>query len=287
MEIMDSIENDTQPDFRKLAGQYASFFTALGGVCITVLTLILALERVPNRADLHSVLIASLVVATVVSFIGAHLMAETAASIRQPAPIVDNPLSSPNPYNPAHQKETPPWVGGRLFLLASTNIYLGAILTSFSLMLLPAAYDKLNARELTLITLSVFLVVLVSAYFWMDRYFAFRMGPLGLENEPEPPKPSIRQKVAVIVFSLAASAVIVFTRGDTARKYIQAAEFITLIALSAGSGFYFNRVYHQKPQPELRDWKQVSLFFYAVITFSCITIFALGLRLIVPSLLPK
>jgi hypothetical protein len=285
--MVDGIENDTQPDFRKLAGQYASFFTALGGVCITVLTLILALERVPNRADLHSVLIASLVVATVVSFIGAHLMAETAASIRQPVPSVGNPLPLPTPQNPVYQKETPPWVGGRLFLLASINIYLGAILTTFSLMLLPAAYDKLNARELTLITLSVFMVVSVSAYYWMDRYFAFRMRPLGLGYEQKPPKPSLRQKGVVIVFSVAASAVIVFTRGDTARKYVQAAEFITLIALSASSGFYFNRIYHQKQQPELRDWKQVSLFFYAVITFSCITIFALGLRLIVPSLLPK
>lgn len=172
--------------------------------------------------------------------------------------------------------------GGRLFLLASINIYLGAILTSFSLMLLPAAYDKLNARDITLITFTVFLIVLVSAYFWMDRYFASRMNPL---RPDQPPKPSRAQKAAVISVSLVASAVIVFLHGDITRKYVQAAEFIILIALSAGSGFYFNRVYHQNQQPEQRDWKQVSFFFYAAITFSCITIFALGLRLILPSFL--
>jgi hypothetical protein len=278
--MMNRSENDTQPDFRKLAGQYASFFTALGGVCITVLTLILALERVPNRADLHSVLVASLIVATVVSFIGAHLMAETAACIRQPAPRPETSLLSSANGSPGWEQETPQWVGGRLFLLASINIYLGAILTSFSLMLLPAAYDKLNARDITLITLTVFLVVLVSAYYWMDRYFVSRIKPL----EHLPFKPSWSQKALVIAASLLASAAIVFLRGNITRKYVQAAEFIILIVLSASSGFYFNRVYHQKPQPEARDWKQVSIFFYAAITFSCITIFALGLRLILPSL---
>lgn len=277
---MNGIEKDTQPDFRKLAGQYANFFTALGGVCITVLTLILALERVPNRADLHSVLVASLIVATVVSFIGAHLMAETAASIRQPVTSVE---TSPPPSvneSPAQEKETPQWVGGRLFLLASINIYLGVILTSFSLLLLPAAYDKLNAREITLITLTVFLVVVVSAYYWMDRYFVSRIKPL----KQLPLRPSWSQKAVVIAASLLASAAIVFLRGEITRKYVQATEFIILIILSASSGFYFNRVYHQKQQPEQSDWKQVSTFFYAAITFSCITIFALGLRLILPSL---
>jgi len=264
-------ETGTQPNFRKLAEQYASFFTALGGVCITVLTLILALERVPNRADLHSALVASLIVATVVSFIGAHLMAETAASIRQPTTGVGE--------NPVQDEEPPQWVGGRLFLLASINIYLGAILTSFSLMLLPAAYDKLNARDITMITLAVFLVVLISAYYWMDRYFVSRIKPM----EQLPLNPSRWQKASVIAVSLMACAAIVFFGGGVTRKYVQATEFIILVVLSATSGFYFNRVYHQK-QPEQRDWKNVSFFFYAAITFSCITIFALGLRLILPSL---
>jgi hypothetical protein len=234
---------------------------------------------------LHSVLIASLIVATVVSFIGAHLMAETAACIRQPATRAETSSLSPANGSPVQEIETPSWVGGRLFLLASINIYLGAILTSFSLMLLPAAYDKLNARDITLITLTVFLVVLVSAYYWMDRYFVSRMRPLGLEHEQKPPKPSLKQKAVVIAVSVAASVIIFLPLGEITRKYVQAAEFIILIALSASSGFYFNRVYHQK-QPEERDWKHVSVFFYAAITFSCITIFALGFRLIIlPSLL--
>lgn len=284
---MNRIENNTQPDFRKLAGQYASFFTALGGVCITVLTLILALERVPNRADLHSVLIASLVVATVVSFIGAHLMAETAACIRQPVTSTEGSQPSSANVTPAHDGGTPSWVGGRLFLVASINIYLGVILTSFSLMLLPAAYDKLNARDITVITAAVFVVVLVSSYYWMDRYFAFRMQPLGLDQKAR--KVSGEWKARVIGVSLLAGAFIGFLQGDVARKWVHAAEFIILIALSASSGFYFNRIYHQERQlesPEQHDWKRVSLFFYAAITYSCITIFALGLKLIIlPSLL--
>jgi uncharacterized membrane-anchored protein len=287
------IENETQPDFRKLAAQYASFFTALGGICITVLTLILALDRDPIRADLHSALVASLSVAILISFIGAHLMAEMAASIRQPAASGKTPSPSLPAQSPYPDKETPPWAGGRLFLLASINIYLGVILTSLSLMLLPAAYNKRNARDITVITLSAFLVVLFSAYYWMKRYFISRIRPLGSEGES--PKPSRKQKTFVIAVSLAVSAAIFF---PLTRKYAQAIEFIILIGLSAGSGFYFNHIYHKRPQETQeeqreklqaeqreRDWKLVSTVFYAAITFSCITIFALGLSLILPSFL--
>lgn len=236
---MNSLENSTQPDFRKLAGQYASFFTALAGVCITVLTLILAIQCTTQRAELHSVLVASLVVATLVSFIGAHLMAETAACFRQPTSL--EPLSQ----SVADQNSAR--VGRRLFLLASTNIYLGVILTSFSLMLLPAAYDKQNDRAITGITLVVFLAVVISALLWMRSYFASRI--TRPDEEPPPRKLSKAKKFAVWAVSGVAT-ILILIPGNTWRIWMQTLEFIVLVCLSAASGFYFIRIYHPKQESD-------------------------------------
>lgn len=268
-------KNETQPNFRKLAEQYASFFTALAGICITVLTLSLALNRQPVNPDLYSALIASLFVATAVSFIGAHLMAETAASMRLQA---TSPGTSSEDANAAGSIDVTSWlVGGRLFLIASINIYIAAILTSFSLMLLPAAYERLPPRGLICITITGFLAVVLSAYYWMIRYFVSRIRPLEMDQTL---KPSGKQSAMIKGASGAASLLIVFLHGEI----VQTAEFIILILLSASSGFYFNQVYHQDQRGAPPDWKPVSLFFYAAITFSCMTILALGLRLIVPVL---
>jgi hypothetical protein len=135
-----------QVDFLTLTQQYAGFLAALGGVTITVLTLVLSLDREKVRSNSHKFLVAALVVATLSSFTGAHLMAETAAFIR---------------------KQQGQKSGARLFLLASINIYLSTILTIFVLMLLPADYNIQNAEAVTVISALVFLCVVVSALCWM------------------------------------------------------------------------------------------------------------------------
>jgi hypothetical protein len=72
----------------------------LGGVSITVLTLVLALEREPSDPEDHSLLVASLVLATISCFVGTHLMAETAAFTHIPPAPPDRrwrPGSSSSP----------------------------------------------------------------------------------------------------------------------------------------------------------------------------------------------
>src|SRR4051812_41334609 len=146
-----------------LATSYAGFLTALGGVSITVLTLVLALEREPSDPEDHSLLVASLVLATIACFVGTHLMAETAAFTRIP----------PAPPDPA--------MAARLFLVASVNIYLAVGSFLFSLMLLPAAYDKKNGAYIGRLTPVAFVTLQLGAFVGVGRWVILRStGPTGL-----------------------------------------------------------------------------------------------------------
>ena len=110
----------------ELAKQYASFLAALGGVSITVLTLVLTIRLNTNKPELHSVLVTSLIVATFACFTGAHLMAQTAAFLNK---------------DPS---------GIRYFLIASANIFIAPVLIIFSLSLLPPTYlpEEVAATQL-------------------------------------------------------------------------------------------------------------------------------------------
>ena len=72
-------------DYLKLSEQYATFLVAVGGVSITVLALVLSWGsdpvEPPAEIGSRSFLVAALIVATIACFIGAHMMAETAAFI--------------------------------------------------------------------------------------------------------------------------------------------------------------------------------------------------------------
>ena len=72
-------------DYAHLSGQYASFLSALGGISITVLTIVLAIKST-GRSKFFSVLVSALVVATMACFVGAHLMSQTAALTREKKP---------------------------------------------------------------------------------------------------------------------------------------------------------------------------------------------------------
>src|ERR1700755_1758903 len=110
-----------QLDYLELSKLYASFLAALGGVSITILTLVLALQLNLVAAKLSRFWLAALSVATISCFTGAHLMAEAAAFI-------------------SGSRESPK--GARLSLLASINIYVAAMLLIFTVVLLTAKHIK-------------------------------------------------------------------------------------------------------------------------------------------------
>lgn len=166
-------------DYAKLSEQYASFLVAAGGVSITVLTLVLTLGAEPAQTDnlsLHQMpleqaeqwplqysrtfLAAALLVATACCFIGAHMMAETAAYFT---------------YSKEKEAERP--LGERLFLLASTNIFIAVILILFALALLPAASARVDAYSVRPISLLSLVLIPAAALFWMCLAVKRRTGP--------------------------------------------------------------------------------------------------------------
>jgi len=152
-------------DYVKLSEQYASFLVAIGGVSITALALVLSLGSTLNKRESGPFLVFALVVATVSCFIGSHMMAETAAFIQ----YSKERLKVANP-----KAEIPPSgvpLGKRLFLLASTNIFVAVVLVLFALMLLPTAFDiqfdNLTAASINLISFVIFATVVLGALCWM------------------------------------------------------------------------------------------------------------------------
>lgn len=146
-------------DYLKLSEQYASFLVAVGGVSITVLTLVLSFgsdTRPPTKVNSRSYLVAALIVATVSCFIGAHMMAETAAFIE-------------------FHKNTNPLPGDRLFLLATTNIFIAIILVLFALTLLPTTSRRVHAASIAWISGGIFLVIVVVALYWLTLAGYYRM----------------------------------------------------------------------------------------------------------------
>jgi len=152
-----------ESDYLKLSEQYASFLAAVGGVSITVLALVLSFGSASVKEGSNSestkgiaraFLVAALVVATVSCFVGAHMMAETAAFVS------------------FHKGEVS---GERLFLLASTNIFIAIILVLFAIMLLPTTSGMDDAASITPISISVFGCVIVGAVLWMMLAAKYRM----------------------------------------------------------------------------------------------------------------
>jgi hypothetical protein len=149
-------------DYLQLSQQYASFLVAIAGVSITVLAVVLSLgsssgqngcnNRDANK-DLRAFLVAALVVATVSCFIGAQMMAETAA-------FISNSIKTATP-------ETPALLGERLFLLASASIFIAIVLVLFALMLLLTTSDTVDADSMRPISKAVFRFVVIGASIWM------------------------------------------------------------------------------------------------------------------------
>lgn len=138
-------------DYLKLSEQYAGFLVAIGGVGITVLALVLSFGSelsTPTKVTARSFLVVALVVATITCFIGAHMMAETAAFTQ---------------FYKNERTDT----GTRLFLLASTNIFVAAIFLLFSLILLPQSSGRIHVASFAPISITIFLMIIGAAIYWM------------------------------------------------------------------------------------------------------------------------
>lgn len=130
-------------DYVAAATTYAGLLGSLGGVCITILTLVLVINpQQAKQKNFHPLLVSALMVATIACFAGAHLMADVVA-FKDSANLL------------------------RLFRIGSINTYLSIGLFSFSLMLLPMVYDKNIPQELKKIGLMTFLVVSVAEFYWV------------------------------------------------------------------------------------------------------------------------
>jgi hypothetical protein len=153
-------------DYLKLSEQYAGFLVAIGGVSITVLALVLSFgsdTNTPVRINSRSFLVVALVVATITCFIGAHMMAETAAYIQF--------------YKNLHQT-----TGERLFLLASTNIFTATILVLFALMLIPASSGRVHTPSLAPILIAVFLIIAAVILLWLILAVNYRLRVAGSDG---------------------------------------------------------------------------------------------------------
>ncbi|HLL69782.1 MAG TPA: hypothetical protein VK363_00020 [Pyrinomonadaceae bacterium] len=169
-------------DYLKLSEQYASFLVAFGGVSITVLTLVLSLgsdSQTPTGVNSRSFLVGALVVATVTCFIGAHMMAETAAFISNAKNNAEEIAERKRDINTSQLPPLPSpeevVSGVRLFILASTNIFIAINLVLFALMLLPASSRRVHAASLAPISVGVFLVIIVVSLYWMILAANYRM----------------------------------------------------------------------------------------------------------------
>lgn len=162
-----------QIDYGKLSEQYASFLSALASVSITVLAIVLSLpslqpkRRAPGEVNYRSHLIVALIVATVTSFVGAQLMAETASYVS--SFLTQQAVAGEvGPAKP---------LGQRLFLLASINIYVAVMVVIFALMLLTAEYRRVNedAHGVRRISICIFGAVAVCILCWMFFSVVLRM----------------------------------------------------------------------------------------------------------------
>lgn len=167
-------------DYVKLSELYASFLIAIGGVSITVLSIVSAIgsdaEKTQTEELASSFLGAALIVATVSCFIGAHMMAETAAFIRHFRELTKAQPMKINTRRWGTEEWTPSVAinfGKRLFLLATTNIFVSVILVLFAIVLLPAA--KGTARNILPVYFMIFASVGGGTLYWMYLASKFRV----------------------------------------------------------------------------------------------------------------
>jgi len=274
-----------------MATQYASFLAAVGGVSITVLALILNLRNKPKAEALRFsrvFLITALIVATVSCFVGAHMLVETAAAIsyarnvpqtcnNQPAPVdcvretfpgFNAPQDCENMQNPDCVKKM--WAklkeetsGQRLFLLASTNIFISALLVLFALMLLPTASSESN-RAITPISILVYALVTTGIIVWMALGGFNRMQAANLS--------------ATSAWTVAFSLICFFAVVAIPRKYLLLTTFFTSIVFTVGSFLCFALTFDNSGKAS-----DLNIFFFGTAVLSTyLSLFVAGFKIMFP-----
>ncbi len=294
-------------DYIKLSEQYASFLSALGGITVTVLTIVLAIKKT-SKPKLFSALVSALVVATLACFVGAHLMAQTAALTKKKKPVVQAAAAARQPQSaeqPGDKQQQPdggsaedrkPMVS-RHFIYASVNVYFALMLVAFSLMLLPETYIKVNEKQqeepdawilgsntkhtseggmpeddvnaISRVTKSVFYFVVSSAYFWSFYYYSYRF------NDPDPRDriPAvfvIGTAIIVAVWAVYLCLLHLFIKDENSQRNA----FILHIILIGLSVVLFS--FYADVDEEPTNWD--ILIFCVAIAISGATLWGLGLR---------
>lgn len=269
-------------DYLKLSEQYVSFLVASAGVSITVLTLVLTFGIKSTIVDLRSFLVAALVISTISCFIGAQMMAETAASFSH---LKDNPLNA-KPVNPTPEENSPNAKtensifsrgrspedipsSERLFLLASTNIFITVILLLFALMLLPTASEKVESSSIRLISVSVFLLVVICASVWMFLAVIYRMDVKG----------GLLTSVIVFIIGLLVGGI--FSYLPTSKEHSLWATFIPIGVFSVAVLFRFAWLFSDsgKVGSTNKDYTLDICFFIFPITFSYVSLVVAGMKM--------
>lgn len=244
-----------ESDYLKLSEQYASFLVAVGGVSITVLALVLSFgptsvrpdpesESESAELDLRAFLVAALVVATVSCFIGAQMMAETAAFIN-------------------YSKGTS--LGERLFLLASANIFIAISLVLFSLMLLLTISGRVDATIIKPLAVWVFRLVLVGAVGWVILAAKYRM------PAPSGWLASVPPALISVVWGI-----IIYRSKNMSRKRLLSLSFIPIVSFTVLLLLYFAWTFADGGKVHDRD---IFLFSFAI-TFSYTSLIVAGTKAI-------
>jgi hypothetical protein len=237
---MSSDETQMQADSLKLSELYANFLAALGGVSITVLTLVLTLNPKPVEGNLSRFWVAALFLATISCFIGAHLMAEAAAFTSK---LRDSKLRV------------------RISLLASINIYVAAMLIIFTAVLLTAEHVKL-------ISVLIFLFVLIVTLSWMYYTATYRF-------EPKDPKAETVAKLAIVI-GVVVGILMYWAASRLFEEYFLLACFLMPLISIAFSFFYFVWILKfGNEEQKLNVW-----FYSFAIALPCISLFGAGVGLV-------
>lgn len=282
-------------DYLKLCDQYITFLIASAGVSITVLTLVLTFgskSETQNKpaqnkeVDISSFLVAALIVSTVYCFIGAQMMTETAAFLsyikNRPAKTSqsnksdkENPTgaTSDNSVSTAEspQEKQDMEFGERLFLLASTNIFITVVLLLFALMLLPTASKTVEPDSIRFISVWVFWVVVVCALFWMILAVIYRMDAEG-------------SHLVIIIASIFIFGLVVGIVFSCFIKPIKCLLWLTFVPIGCFSAVLLLRfawIFSDESKPKT-DGVDVLGFFILPITFSYVSLGITGMRMMFP-----
>lgn len=250
-------------DYLKLSEQYASFLVAVGGVSITVLTLVLSLGSETAKwteGDPRLFLVAALIVATVSCFTGAHMMAETAAFISFSKEATSNAFKC---------KAS----GERLFILASFNIFIAIILVLFALMILPTASGKVDANSITVISFTAFGLIGSGAIYWMILAIKYRMNirPMNIRQ--------IRRAIlSAIVIGIIWSLYLYFCL--VSKKWLLLLTFLPIVSFTVISLIYFALIFKGSAKARLRKARILDICIYSFgIIISYLSLLAAGIRM--------